>query len=301
MCFVDHTLRKWYSEPSIEDFVHQKKKGRNNNYFCVFSEIVVFFFFPVRHIIKAAIEKFPNANGLVVAFANTSCPLVKESLPNIYKSSETICATFSSLGYAFCKFNDCTKAKFLAIYSELAFANYPPSYKMLFTHFSGHGRNDFIGVKDGVLLKNSLKNSFTKTDKTFVRRCPKVIFFDCCRNGPCSSQYEKYKPSVENLMVIHTTTLGHKAYFVDRVGVGIATGALVNLLKQEKSCSFGDMIAELNGAVKNKYKSGNLKLGDSNLKGTSSLWLESYSTLDTFPNLYEDKLAGSKLYISIIS
>ena len=244
----------------------------------------------------------PNANGLVVAFANESCPRADNVLHKISMSSGSICTAFNSLAYVTCTFNECSKAKFLAVYSVLASKiEYPASYQMLFTHFLGHGHKDFVGVADGFISKNRLKQSFLTSTNSALCQLPKVVFFDCCRSESYISQPERDLPSVENLLVIHSTRLERKAYHVDEEGMGVATSELVKLLKRETPCSFGDMLTELIGVVKERYRK--LQSADPNQREEdfSSLWPEYYCNLDKFPNLYEDKLIGSKFYVSAVS
>ena len=241
---------------------------------------------------------FPNAKGLVVAFANESCPRADNVLHSISMSSGSICTAFNSLAYVTCTFNECSKAKFLAVYSVLASKiEYPASYQMLFTHFLGHGHMDFVGVTDGFISKNRLKQSFLTSTNSALCQLPKVVFFDCCR----SDQPERDLLSVENLLVIHSTRPERKAYHVDDEGMGVATSELVKLLKRETPCSFGDMLTELIGAVKERYRELQSAYSNQHDEDFKSLWPEYYGNLDKFPNLYEDKLIGSKFYVFVVS
>ena len=247
-------------------------------------------------------RNFPTAYGLVIAFTNKMCPSAEGELPNIHMSSEKICSAFNKLGYACCAFSECCKAECLAVFTSLSRKNiiFPESYKMLFTYFAGHGQKDFIGLQDGYISINSLKELFD-IDDPVVSSIPKVLFLDCCRRNP-TDRSERLVSSVENLLIINTTRLYRRAYLVNDKGMGVGTIEFLNLLEQKKRCSFHDLIAQFIYAVKENYRQYSRALADQpdlNFPGDdyTSLWPDYEGSLDQYPNLYEDKLMGSKFLV----
>ena len=296
-CYFSDDSYKNPSQSQIECFIDagiENTKLENN--------ILSFFFSTVYSKISDAMSNFPTAYGLVIAFTNKICPSAAGILPNIQISSDRVCSAFNKLGYACCAFSECSKAECLAVFTLLSRTKkFPESYKMLFIYFTGHGQKDFIGLQDGYVSINSLKELFGK-DNPVVSRIPKVLFLDCCRRNP-TDRSERLVPSVENLLIINTTRLYHDAYLVDDKGMGVGTIEFVSLLKQKKSCSFHDLIAEFISAVKEHYLKIAQDLAHSQphlrvcANDYATLWPDYEGSLDRYPNLYEDKRTGSKFLV----
>ena len=138
-----------------QNFPHHRDSG-----FPKFNVVFYYLYFLssiVSEMIKDSINKFYNAVGLVVALSNEFGCQNAQELPGINAASKTIGKSFSKLGYAHCVFQNCCKAKFLAIFQVLSKKDYPKSYRNLFIYFTGHGYTNHISTRDGYIAINSLK------------------------------------------------------------------------------------------------------------------------------------------------
>ncbi len=228
---------------------------------------------------------------MVVAFTNKICLSAERELQNIEKSAQEISSAFRNLGYASCIFHECVKAKCMAVFKALSERiDFPSSYKMLFTYFAGHGKKDYIGLLDGYVSINTIKDLF-ESDRDQIRHIPKVLFLDCCRKLETN---EPIRPSVENLLIINCTRLFRRAYLMNEEGIGVGTSEFLNALYTRNNCSFTDIVTRFISDVKKKYReivqSGIVVPEDD----YSSLWPDYEGSLDQVVNLYHERLIGCK-------
>ncbi len=256
-----------------------------------YNNTAIILFLVVFHQILDTIERFPTASGLVVAFTNKICPRAKRELQNIETSAQEISSAFHNLGCPSCIFHECVKAKFVAVFKALSERiDFPSSYKMLFTYFAGHGKKDCIGLQDGYVSINTIKELF-ESDRDQIRHISKVLFLDCCRKLETN---EPIRPSVENLLIINCTRLHRKAYLMNEEGMGVGTSEFLNALCTRNNCSFTDIVTQFIAGVKMKYREIEQSGIDLPKEDYSSLWPDYEGCLDQVVNLYHERLIGCK-------
>ncbi len=228
---------------------------------------------------------------MVVAFTNKICPRADHELQNIEKSAQKISSAFSNLGYASCIFHECAKAKCVAVFKALSERiDFPSSYKMLFTYFAGHGKKNYIGLQDGYISINTIKELF-ESGSDQIRHIPKVLFLDC---SSVLETNEPIRPSVENLLIVNCARQHHRTYFLNKEGMGVGTSEFLNALCTRNNCSFTDIVTQFISGVKKKYREIMQSGIDFPEDDYSSLWPDYEGSLDQVVNLYHERLIGCK-------
>ena len=226
-----------------------------------------------------------------MTFSNEQDCQNAKTLPKIHEASEKVGKAFSKLGYAHCVFQNCCKAKFLAIFQVLSKKDYPKSYRNLFIYFTGHGHTNHISTRDGYIAINSLKQLLSLK---VLEEMAKILIFDCCRvnaNVPLQDSTKKCANKY-NLKTIYMTPNEGQTWRESGEAMGVGTIQLVKFLEVKESCGLDDFLRQLSASMKNAAR---------NVRPDLEMFIDLDDGHIVKPiNFYKDKREPSKLEEEIV-
>ena len=263
-----------------------------------------FFFFAVIPLIQADVDHFPDALGLCIAFSSErGYEKTMERIQNIHNGGIRIRDTFKSLGYVTRRIENPSKAELLAVFRAIAkHVKYPKGSYRLVIHYTGHGVENALSLKDGNVEISYLKTLLWQSVAPNVSEIPKIFIFDTCRgkiDGKSSPSVRTMLPqkhsqaeastlsAAGNMLVLFSTPLLCRGFgYNNSDGVGFLTREVVRLLEEPVSQSLAEVFQS------KLYKA--MERATKGYKECHYMRPCVESTLEVTINVYEEKMRASE-------